>query len=64
MFNVLTQDELDEKVHDLCGEFAAEQMNQTADEDEQDAILCEWESKGSEINNQGRTAQVNFLQSH
>lgn len=54
-------DALDEVVHIVTQEETLGELNGTADEDEQEAVIATAEHKAAEINNQGIAAQVNYL---
>lgn len=59
----ITSEQLDDLVHDVVMNDAIVELNKEPDEDLQDSILVEFESKVSDINNQGSNSQLAFLKS-
>lgn len=60
----LADDALDDVVIDVCVEMALGDINNTDDEAEQNDLISQAESRGSDINNCGHEAQIEFLLEH
>jgi recombinational DNA repair ATPase RecF len=54
-------EDLDEVVHDAAEKAATSQLNRMAETSQQEAILSDYGSRASRINNSGLRTQVEFL---
>lgn len=60
----LCQDELDDLVVEMVCEQACDAINSTPNESEKEELICLAETAASDINNQGRDVQIDYLLKH
>lgn len=57
----IRDEDLDDKVHDICQELVQSRVNETDNDQEQENVISDAEGTASEVNNGGLASQLLFL---